>query len=629
MPNTLVPGTSMSIDQIDEILGLLNTQAATGSSSATDSPTAEGDPVQMISEVLYLQRQREELQRSIVDAVTPIQQEAVNLQQQAAMPQASGPDLDSLLGFTQTTEPGVYKRKNKGGSTEYTNVVDSQGRPTMESAPAPYAPLGAPASSAFVSREQQKLPMSVSALMQSMQAAGSIDDKISIFTRIQSAAAQEATNAYTRAFAQSSDKLGVNTLEQLLAQNEAADRAHPMWAQYQSDSEQTAKVRQQLESARTKAASLADSYLKQDPTLGAMSAQIKTAEMLLQKEYTADQRRETFDLEQKVRGQARMDEQSAREQARLEEKAYQDRLKAQATLEAIGAKGVARLKIVDPSLAGKEATEVARQIASGKTISDDTKLAIKATPHELLYLATKRNQAAAAILLEEEAATSSLSKEELGKKLSFVEQSMTPAMLRVALERRYPDTKSPEYREAAALLTKSKAGLTEEQQRKLDDQMFSMAVQNLQAANTNEWMGNLSKGWQWSDPKLQAAVAKIQETKQAPATLPELIRELQGSSDRKDWPAISEQLRKEIFANRKKGVLEATDADSVWQYTQQEFSRSLLGSYLGGALQFGTNLLVTQPVAAASDVVSRMFGTMPAEKPPGTPARDILMKPFQ
>lgn len=623
MPNMLIPGTSMSIDQINEILGLLSTQAA------TDSPTAEGDPVQMISEVLYLQRQREELQRSIVDAVTPIQQEAVNLQQQAAMPQASGPDLDSLLGFTQTKEPGVYRRKNKGGSTEYTNVLDSQGRPTMEasrtsaSAPAaaPYAPLGSSqpeASSAFVSREQQKIPMSVSALIQSMQAAESIDDKISIFTKIQSAAAQEATSAYTRAFEQASSKLGVNTLEQLLAQNEAADRSHPMWAQYQSDSEQTARVRQQLESARTKAASLADSYLKQDPTLGAMSAQIKTAEMLLQKEYATEQRRETFGFEQ-----------NAREQARLEEKAYQERLKAQATLEAIGAKGVARLKIVDPSLAGKEATEVARQIASGKTVSDDTKLAIKATPHELLYLAAKRNQAAAAILLEEEAATSSLSKEELGKKLSFVEQSMSPAMLRVALERRYPDTRSPEYREAAALLTKSKAGLTKDEQAKLDAQMFSMAVQNLQAANTNEWMGNLSKGWQWSDPKLQAAVAKIQETKQAPATLPELIKELQSSSDRKDWPAISEQLRKEIFANRKKGVLEATDADAVWQYTQQEFSRSLVSSYFSEALQFGTELLITHPVAAATDVVSRMFGTMPADKSPGTPVRDILMKPFQ
>ena len=587
----------------------------------------EDNTAQMLSEVLYLQRQREELQRSVVDAVTPIQQEAVNLQQQAAMPQASGPDLDSLLSFTPTTEPGVYRRKNPGGPTEYTNVVDSSGRPTMEapmasSPSAPYAPLGSPrpnaASSSFVSKEQQKLPMSVSALMQSMQAAGSVDDKISIFTKIQSAAAQEATSAYTRAFEQASSKLGVNTLEQLLAQNEAADRSHPMWAQYQSDSEQTAKVRQQLESARTKAASLADSYLKQDPTLGAMSAQIKTAEMLLQKEYAAEQRRETFGFEQ-----------DAREQARLEEKAYQDRLKAQATLEAIGAKGVARLKIVDPSLAGKEATEVARQIASGKTISDDTKLAIKATSHELLYLATKRNQAAAAILLEEEAATSYLSKEELGKKLSFVEQSMSPAMLRVALERRYPDTRSPEYREAAALLTKSKTGLTKDEQAKLDDQMFSMAVQNLQSANTNEWIGNLSKGWQWSDPKLQAAVAKIQETKQAPATLSELIKELQSSSDRKDWPAISEQLRKEIFANRKKGVLEATDADSVWQYTQQEFSRSLVSSYFSGALQFGTELLVTQPVAAASDVVSRMFGTMPAEKPPGTSVRDILLKPFQ
>jgi hypothetical protein len=69
---------------------------------------------------------------------------------------------------------------------------------------------------------------------------------------------------------------GLTDVERMLKESEAADRAHPLWAQYQSDSNETAHLRKQMKSAQENATFLAKEMFGKNIELNGITTRMKS-----------------------------------------------------------------------------------------------------------------------------------------------------------------------------------------------------------------------------------------------------------------------------------------------------------------------------------------------------------------
>ena len=609
-------------DSMDPVLGVMN------------EGSMENDPFEatrrQAAALLLQQDQERQLAAQATAAVTPIVQEAVDIQQALVLDDMAPKGLPD--GWSTTTEAGVYRKGEpgkgvKGKPTEYTNVVDSEGKPTMQ---APYAPLANPGG-AYVSQQDTRVSGNISSMISAMRAAQGPEAKMSVLASLQEAAAMETSKAYQAAQQQADMKLGVTSLEQLLAQNEAADRAHPMWNKVQSDSEETARVRSQLESARMKAAALADTYLKQNPAVAAMQAQVKAAGSMLELDLRNQQRKEAREDQQKFREENREDQQNFRTEERQAMEKEKERIRQEELLrkEEEAARRYrpvqfARMRMLDPDLSQETDTGIAKILASGKkALSPEMDTIIKADDTTLLKLAATRNQEAAKIVIEEEAAKTGVSPVELRQKLAKLSSNMSTEGYRRAMVDRYKDTTSAEYKQSMALVTKMSSGLNKDEQTALNDQLFSTAVGAMQVENTREWISNISN-WKFSDQRLQDTAASIQNTTGKPASLSDLAMKLRADYSRDKITELAEALRKDIFNNKREGILTATDPNAAWGQAQLDLSRSLLMKGATEGLNVLADFFAVQPVKAGANVVKTMFG-IPYVTEESPKALDVLL----
>lgn len=527
--------------------------------------------------LLFLQEAAREQEERKLSTTTNIVQKEVNIQEALALqgtsenPASFNPALTK--GWKETKESGVFvkPRQQKNGISEYSNVLDSSGVPIT----ADQALKGAKGTTmqyvagGNATPAQMQIAGNLEQILTSIEQAPDLKSKMLLFNDLQVSVAQQATGIMKEAQTQAEQKLGVDKLAELLAQNEAADRAHPMWAKYQSDSTQTAQVRSQLESARMKASSLANTFVAQNPTMAALKAKTETTQKMLELEW---------------RKQSKLDDAKELSQLRQEERQanleYVAEQKALALVQQFQPRQFARIKMLHPELVNEDDLSIARKIAAGKkTFSPEDQAISQASPEQLLRFAVEGNQQAAQVLVTEEAADSSTDPEVLKEKIVKARNSMNPAVVRKMLDNMYPDKKDEGYKSAVSQLKLAQTGqLTKDQRKAYDDMMFGLAMQGLRTQNTQEWISDVSKGWAWEDPAIKAAIDKVKANTQGPVSLQELTVELANQYPREQWATVAEKMRKSLLANRKEGVLNSTDFNAAWGIVNQEFTRSIMSS---------------------------------------------------
>lgn len=584
--------------------------------ASTDDPY-EATRMQAVALLMQQDQERQALS-AITAAITPIEQQAVDIQQALALDGSEARGLPA--GWEQTKESDIARKGKAGKGTPGNPTMYADASDLMSGKSDYYRSSKNPPQGTYISAQDNRVSGNINSMISAIKAADGIDAKLAVYANLQTAAAQEASKAMGDAQKQAEVKLGVDRLEQLLAQNEAADRAHPMWNKVQSDSDETARVRAQLESARMKAAALADTYLKQNPALAAMQVQVKMAGNMLELDAKNQQRKEDREDRQAERRANMEDMQNFQAEERDKARKENAAIKAEQEAETLARKELevtaryqpkqfARMRAIIPDFADATDTEIAKVLSSGKkAMSPEQEMVLKAGDQELLQLAAVRNQYASKLVVEEEAAKTGVPESELKMKLTKLSSNMTVDGYRRMVLSQYPDTNSAGYKEAMALAKTGSVG-TKEEQAAFQKHIYDAAVQGMRLENTRDWMSNISKNWQFSDPRIKAAAEAISHTTGQPASLQDLAMKLRADNPRSSLADISDAMRKEIFANRRTGLLTETDPMAAHHAVQLILTRPALGlameMALNNTVQLYDKTRNLNPLASAYDFLLR------------------------
>jgi len=518
--------------------------------ATTPTQEIEGSPYFPIVADQVMAGANSAIDGGILEALTPAVL-ATQRQQQA-----------EAMNEWQPVGEGIFRKgdpagPNRKGIAEYTNVVDSEGRPTMDPKGTRSADYYRSGSSYALSKQEGLVNTNFESALRSIEAAPDMASKLSMFSSLQTSSAQQIAMIQQDLQQQANTKIGVDKLEKLLADNEAADRAHPMWMQMQSDSEETARVRTQLSAARSQAMQLASQFAQTNPQLTTMTNQLKIMEVQLNRQLATDQR---------------LTEKEAQFEMRNE-------LKKQEIIQSYRPQAFDRLRKIDDSIADRSNEELVNMLAGGKkTLGADVDMVLKASDPELLQLTLMRNQAAAKVFITEQAEKYGVSEQELKQRITKLENTMTPNRILDNMRMQGVSEKDPTYSGFKTLAAQVTSGVaTKEQNAQYQQRLYDLASQMLRMENTNTWAGDVTGGkWQFEDPRIKESVTKLE--KNGKVSIYEVAQDLSSSLDRKEWAGMADQMRKEIFRNQKEGLLTATDAEMLYTQVQQEFVRSRLGS---------------------------------------------------
>lgn len=201
---------------------------------------------------------------------------------------------------------------------------------------------------------------------------------------------------------QAAIRLGVPNLEQMLAQNEALDRQDPRWADFQSDSPQTAKVRTQLMQARAAAEAETNRMLQSNISIAAIDAQLQAASQVYNRGEAATTRAETYQEQRKLSKEMQIEE----------------------TMQAMSPEKFSRMTLIEPSLSGSTERNIATYIAKG--IKDKDSLIALEAPEEALADLTflAGNAPAGRVLVAKEAEATGKTPEEAAALMARINNDM-------------------------------------------------------------------------------------------------------------------------------------------------------------------------------------------------------------
>lgn len=296
------------------------------------------------------------------------------------------------------------------------------------------------------------------------------------FAEFQAKTFQELTTA-------AEQRVGVTQLESLLAQNEAADRSHPMWGQFMSDSKQTSEVRQALNQARIRADGEAKDMLASNVGLASMRAQLGAASEVYKR----------LDLKQ-----GRLDEFEQR-------KDFEKEFKLETLMQEMGPEVLSRMAIIDPSVNGRPAEEVALR-ASRAFKDSETKLALERPTEELPLLAfIGENEAAARVLAAKEAQRTGKSVEETSRELLEFKAMMgapIPVMRQKFAALGIPPK---EWEKISTQLSVGITGGTKEEVLQAKKARFDLTQRLYTKIAEDKFLTNV-QGWGLIDPEMKQAV---------------------------------------------------------------------------------------------------------------------------
>lgn len=545
------------------------------------------DPTLDLAAILKLEAEKQQLHDDLVKMGTPIVQAQVAARQQqntfdpmAELELALGQSNEAVVESWQQSEPttqepqagprdasgriqspdwveagpGVGARR-VDGKLQVSNVKDKEGNFTMDNS------WYYRSSQTHGPNASRQPPTAVASQLSSILSLPNAEAQLQAFGQLQVSVGQEMARAHADAVAQAEQKLGVEQLRSLLAQNEQVDRRNPAWTARPVDSPETARVRAQLDNAIIKANSLAETFLRSNPNIAGMQAQLKTAESFLTRSLNRE---------------AQMDQKEAAEQLRTQAKV--EALRAQ-----LRPQQLRRARMLDPELVGMEDDSVIQLLAKGKkAFSKEQEMILQAGEGDLLEMALANNKEAAAILIKETAANSGVPEEVLGRRLKELNFNLDPAVALKSMMDRFPDRRSEEYKANVEPLMAYARGEVKDKdaQNWARSRIFNNARNGLVMRNTQEWINSVNS-WAWptndqGESRIKAVVEAVSEIQGgAQVSLNDVIGHIRSKYPRSEWKALSQELKQGIRANKKEGLLTAVDAEAAVQQAELEFTRSV------------------------------------------------------
>lgn len=382
------------------------------------------------------------------------------------------------------------------GSKGFTFEVDpTTGRTSISNTDATRAAVGLPVStSPSFAGGGDSLTANLRTNLASIMEMANPADRLAAFADMERSVSQTKAQIFSETLKQQEAKLGIPKLEQLLMENEAADRAHPMWAQMQSDSQQTAMVRQQLLTARQYADNEAKNSLTGNLTYAGLDSGLKAAALMLQRMDQQDARRE-----------AKVDTREQNFEYWKAQRDYMTQLEEERVLQSLRPDQIVKMTQLYPELNGHESIEIAR--ATMRIKDKDTQAVLAATDsNELLALSMLGNTKAETVFLKEEAAAAGVDETLVKQDLAEMRKLMSSKQ---ELRRAAAAIGGKELADQLAVLDRT-ALTNKEAKAESDMAKFNVAKAYIQKKKQAQFLADAGT-WGIAEPEFLAAVGKSKE----------------------------------------------------------------------------------------------------------------------
>lgn len=433
---------------------------------------------------------------------------------------------------------GVFKRTQKGKPTEYTNALDSEGKPSMTSTTPP-------------DKGTSLLSANVRARLDALQKEENISAKQQMLAEFQTERATEAAQLEATLRADIENKYNIPALRQLaIVGSSDAGRA----AKYKQDLAQAQSFAEQ-EFQKAKAGNI---------RLQSLTMYGNMAENVVANATKIDQYSQQRDIYADTTGKQTPEQ------------------KKQALLESTRPEVIRRMKILDPSLADKEDADIAAMVASntkgGKvSISPEELATLQASPQQLVGMAAKGSQAALKMFVEEEKA---LTGEDTSRDIQNVQAALrSPDSVKKLAAKFFGSVDAEGYK--AFDFAMSKAATSKEAKAEFDAAATNMAVSVMAANRTNKAAADVSN-WAVADEALKQVIGTIKDSGQTPDILT-VAREYGKTLPREQRAQAIETMKNMVNANLTKydkSLLGPVDKDKIIRSMEAEITKSRMGELL-------------------------------------------------
>lgn len=479
--------------------------------------------------------------------------------------------LQQELFATPTGDSPIEQKarylQEKWGKQGFTFTIDEQGNMQINNTPETQTAIGIKSSDS----SQVQFNSGIQSQMEAIRHAATPDEAIFLYTNLVGQVAADKAKAWDQAYKLAADKIGVTGLESELRQNEALDRADPKWQQFQADSPITAKLRAQLQSARSQVDDVAKTFLAANPTLASLDAQMKAIGPLVERQQKMAETWDTF---------------KAQKQFMSEMKKEED---AQKLMEAASPEILQRAVIVEPSLAGGSPIQIMKNLQTMKSSgAAKPKLeAIFADPDQLPAMAIgQRNPAAAKILAAKEAEATGQSVSSISDQFKFMDRTLSnpDKMNQLARQVFGSDKQSLDQFNQAQKLAKFG---NKEEKIAGEASKVQLLMSSMVRGNENQFMGNVSSWTGYNDPAMKAAIDNAAAVT-GKTDMENVVASYLGDSIGLERQAKLDQLRQNIrdsvAAGPGRSIIAPVDPQTIINYAEKIAIGKTLGMKLKDAL---------------------------------------------
>lgn len=551
----------MDENQIDQLLGLVNSiqlaeQANVGSEELTELlnqlQQASQDPL-AASLVAQMQEQQRLQAVDAIDRATPVELQAIKLEQEAGLQELQGNYIRTGITDNQGPKQGYQYHEGLG---EYVHSTDGTVAPirgqtrqreyneqTVPQGSADYkAPTiaggrvtgsrmidGVAVPFSYKSRETMAVEGNLQEQMKLILAMGSVDDSISAYANLQTSMASQTQRVMQNLTSQAEQKLGVERLRNLLEQREVADRNRPDWWKTQTFSKETEIVREQYTQAVAQAEALASKWAGSNPELISMQNQAKLFEWQLRRKEATAQGVEAKEFDRQQRAEAKKDalrQQFKPEQIENFRIAYAD----------------------SPEMADMSDEGIISILASGKkTLSKEEEAIFRMSHEEIQSLAIPgSNKLAERIFVQREAQRTGNTPVDVQIQMKQLRNLATPE--RIIRSMGWLDS-SPEAKRLRNLEQMVNSGLAKpEEKAALQEQLFVAASGIMRQQNTARKLGDISS-WVLPDGVLKDTADSLRASGQSKVSLRDTVQALVAKADKTQLADLSAQIKSAVQAN--------------------------------------------------------------------------------
>lgn len=383
-------------------------------------------------------------------------------------------------------DPRVAALQAAHGQAGFTFEIDDKGQMvisnTEETRQAALQKSARGLNTAEPSQAQKMAPLNFTAAMQAIEQERNPTVRAQMMGELASQVNMTKSEMLQEALQSASNRIGLDRLEQTLAQNEALDRQDENWGKFQSDSPITARIRQQVAQAREQAQNEAQRMLSSNPTYVAMDAQLAAAAKVFDRQEASTLRRDE----------------------RQEMSQFNRELKINEMIEGLGPK-LGMFPILYPELSNSSPEQVA--LFATKVQDKDVWAAIEAQPEDLIGLSlVMDNSHATKLLVAREAERTGKTEVQINAELAEMRRAMNmaPDGFAAVVRDIYPGDKATQDGILQTLRLASVGG-TNAQQEQAKMQRFDLITSRAARIKEREIINNVSS-WGIVDPDLQAAV---------------------------------------------------------------------------------------------------------------------------